>query len=336
MNARLITFLQQNNLGRPPTAPDKELTIMDYHEGFLEDVISGLSQPLKKLSSMYFYDEKGDKIFQEIMRLEEYYLPEAELEILKAQAAELVEGFDHDFFDVVELGAGDGSKTVYFLERLKVLGKNFIYCPLDISPDVLETNASLMKSRLPDLKVKPVPGDYFKTLSTIDRGIPKIILFMGSNIGNYSNGAAVDFLKKIKSAMQVGDRLLVGIDLKKNPKTILRAYNDCKGVTRRFNMNLLERINRELGANFDLANFDHYPTYDPLTGTAYSFLVSMKKQIVRIGSHSFDFKDGEVIHTEVSQKYDLEQIEKMGQQSGFGSVRHFMDGRGYFSVSAFE
>ncbi len=294
---------------------------MDFKQQFLADVISGLSQPLKKLSSKYFYDEKGDRIFQEIMHLEEYYLPEAEMEILISHSTKLVEGFDYELFDVVELGAGDGSKTIFLLERLKALGRNFIYCPLDISPDVLETNAGLMKNRMPDLTVKPVPGDYFKTLSKIDQSIPKIILFMGSNIGNFENGADVDFLKKIKANMLPGDILLVGIDLKKNPKTILRAYNDSKGVTKRFNMNLLERINRELGANFDLDSFDHYPTYNPLSGTTYSFLVSMKKQVVQ---------------TEVSQKYNLEEIEALGRQSGFAKVRHLLDSKSRFSVSVFE
>lgn len=309
---------------------------MDFKEQFMKDVILGLSKPLKKLHSKYFYDEKGDKIFQEIMRSEEYYLPEAELEILKTQTANLVEGFQHDFFDIVELGAGDGSKTIYFLEQLMALGKNFNYCPLDISPDILKTNVRLIQARLPNLKIKPVPGDYFQTFSKIDKGMPKIILFMGSNIGNYENGAAVDFLKSVRANMYSGDRLLVGIDLKKNPKTILRAYNDYKGVTKRFNLNLLERINRELGGDFDLSFFDHYPIYDPITGATYSFLVSMKKQIAQIGNHSFDFKEGEVIQTEVSQKYDLNQIEELGFLSEFSNVKHFLDKKGYFSVSVFE
>ena len=309
---------------------------MDFKEQFREDVISGLSEPLKRLSSKYFYDEKGDRLFQEIMHLEEYYLPKAELEILKTQAADLIKGFEHDTFDVIELGAGDGSKTVYFLEQLVLLNKNITYCPLDISPDVLKTNTQLMNSRLPELKVMPLPGDYFKTLSQIDRGVPKIILFMGSNIGNYSNGTAVDFLKNVKEYMQDGDRLLVGIDLKKNPKTILRAYNDEQGVTKQFNLNLLERINRELEGDFNLTDFDHYPTFDPLTGTTYSFLVSQKKQTVNIGDQTFSFEDGEVIHTEVSQKYDLKQIDELGQLSGFTEVRHFLDTKNYFSISVFE
>ena len=128
---------------------------------FMQDVLEGLSKPVKRLSSKYFYDEKGDKIFQQIMRLEEYYLPEAELEILKTKAAEMMEGFHHQSFDVVELGSGDGSKTVHFLEQLSLLGKKFTYYPLDISPDVLETNSQLIKARLPQIDINPIPGDHF-------------------------------------------------------------------------------------------------------------------------------------------------------------------------------
>jgi len=309
---------------------------MQFKKQFLTDVITGLSKPIKQLSSKYFYDEKGDKLFQQIMQLDEYYLPQSELEILKTRAADMIEGFDYDHFDVVELGAGDGSKTVFFLEKLLALGKQPVYRPLDISPDVLATNKTLMKTQLPSLPVEPIAGDYFETLSEIDKSRPKIILFMGSNIGNYKGAEAKDFLEQVRQHIQPNDLLLVAFDLKKNPKVILNAYNDAQGVTRQFNLNLLERLNRELGANFDLNSFEHYPTYQPLSGITYSFIVSLKKQKVEIQGQEFNFENGEVIHTEVSQKYNLEQIERLKEEAGFSGVRHFLDEKKYYSISVFK
>ncbi len=308
----------------------------EINHQFLKDVIYGLSLPLKKLSSKYFYDKKGDELFQKIMHLEEYYLPNSELEIIQSKSLQLIKGFDYDMFSVVELGAGDGSKTIYFLSELVKAGKQFTYCPLDISPDVLEKNVGLIQSKLPTLMIKPIPGDYFETLSSIDIKVPKILMFMGSNIGNFDDQTAKQFLKKIKSNMQPGDRLIMGMDLKKHPGTILKAYNDASGVTKEFNINLLKRINRELGADFDVSSFDHYPSYNPISGITYSFLVSLKKQIVTIAGKQFLFKEGEVVHTEVSQKYDLDQIMDLGLSSGFEKIEHFMDEREYFTISIFE
>jgi len=303
---------------------------------FESDVISGLKLEQKKLSSKYFYDEEGDKIFQEIMHLEEYYLPKSELEILTEQTDVMIRDFPYETFDVVELGAGDGSKTVVFLERLTELKKQISYYPLDISPEVLLTNTENIKTKLPELVVKAIPGDYFNTLSEIDNNNPKIILFMGSNIGNYENREAIDFLKKVKHHMHEGDMLMVGIDLRKNPKIILSAYNDAKGVTKKFNLNLLKRINNELDANFDLEKFDHYPIYNPLNGIAYSFVVSLANQVVKINNEKIHFSEGEVIQTEVSQKYNINQIDHMRKEAGFKKIDHYLDKKAYFSISIFS
>jgi len=303
---------------------------------FESDVISGLKLEQKKLSSKYFYDEEGDKIFQDIMHLEEYYLPKSELEILTEQTDVMIRDFPYETFDVVELGAGDGSKTVVFLERLIALKKQISYYPLDISPEVLLTNTENIKTKLPELVVKAIPGDYFNTLSEIDNNNPKIILFMGSNIGNYENREAIDFLKKVRHHMHEGDMLMVGIDLRKNPKIILSAYNDAKGVTKKFNLNLLKRINNELDANFDLEKFDHYPIYNPLNGIAYSFVVSLAKQVVKIGNEKIHFSEGEVIQTEVSQKYNINQIDHMRKEAGFKKIDHYLDKKAYFSISIFS
>jgi probable methyltransferase len=300
---------------------------------FLNDVLEGMSLPLKKISSKYFYDAIGDKIFQEIMHLDEYYLPNAELEIIKTQTAKILKRFSPHYFDVVELGAGDGTKTVYLLEQLIHLGRKITYRPLDISEDVLKTNAEVVATYLPALDVKPLVGDYIDTLSSLAYGTPKLILFLGSNIGNFSKQDSIDFLKKIRDVMQPGDALILGMDLKKNPNTILAAYNDSKGVTKRFNLNLLARINRELGGNFDLSSFDHYPSYDPITGTTYSFIVSLKDQEVRIMDQTFKFETGEVIHTEFSQKYNLDQIKIIGNAAGFKTIDHYLDDHRLFSIN---
>ncbi len=309
---------------------------MEYRNEFEKDVIQGLRQPQKSLSSKYLYDEKGDSLFQQIMNLEEYYLPECELEILRNQTLEIAKTFPFERFDVVELGAGDGSKTLHFLKQLVEAGKEITYYPMDISEKVLETNQRLVSQAIPNLPICPVHGDYFKTLESIKRLHPKMMLFMGSNIGNYPNSTAVNFLKLVGGYMQPNDLLLVGIDLRKNPNTIVNAYNDNKGITREFNLNLLKRINRELNGTFQLSDFDHYPYYDPIAGIMYSYLVSLKHQSVKIGPETIQFRKHELLHTEVSQKYSLEEIEAMSKQAGFRQVDHFLDSKEHFTISALK
>ena len=303
---------------------------------FEEDVVEGLSKEQKTLSSKYFYDTKGDELFQQIMQMEEYYLPEAELEILSQQTKNIIADFHHDSFNVIELGAGDGSKTVHFLKNLLDLGKDITYYPLDISPNVLDINKALMSEVLPDLKIELIPGDYFKTLSKIPKDKPMLVLFLGSNLGNFRGQDAVDFIKTIKSHLLEEDALVLGLDLMKNPKTVLAAYNDVGGITKEFNLNLLRRINRELGANFKVDQFDHYPVYNPLTGTCFSFIVSLAEQEVQIGCQTFKFKNGETIHTEVSQKYNFRKIRQLQKASGFSQIKHLTDSQNLFSINVFS
>jgi len=303
---------------------------------FERDVREGLSRKEKRLFSKYFYDEEGDKIFQEIMALDEYYLPEAELEILQTKAREIIAYFPYDQFDIIELGAGDGTKTVHFLSEILGMGRKIAYYPIDISPDILRVNRDNMKAKLPQLEVHEIAGDYFNNLHKLKTHSPKIILFMGGNLGNYKNEEAINFLKLVGDNMQPGDLLIVGIDLRKNPKTILKAYSDSSGVTKRFNLNILKRINRELHGNFDLSNFDHYPYYNPVDGIAYSYIVSLKDQTINIQDYQVHLKRDELIQTEVSQKYSLEEIERLKDHSGFHSIHHILDHRGYFSLSIFS
>jgi dimethylhistidine N-methyltransferase len=303
---------------------------------FLNEVILGLSKKPKEFSSKYFYDDKGDKIFQEIMQMEEYYLPKYELEILLNQTESIVNSFGFDQLDVIGLGSGDGSKTKHFLKKIIDLRKKVVYYPLDISEDVLKTNKKNVTEFIPDLEVYPIAGDYFETLDNLNHDNPKVILFLGSTIGNYDNKSAEAFLKKIYKMMNQKDVLMVSFDLKKNPHKILAAYNDKNGITKRFNINLLERINRELKANFDLDNFDHYPNYDPISGTCYSYIFSKINQTVTINGKHFAFVENELIHTEISQKYSFETIEYFKNSVGFKSVEHFLDAGKNYSISLFK
>lgn len=306
------------------------------NQTFYKDIIEGLSKPLKTMSSKYFYDDAGDKIFQEIMHMDEYYLPKCEVEILNNQTEKIVTSFGFDSFDIVGLGAGDGSKTKHFLKRITDLNKKVVYYPLDISADVLETNKKNITAHIPTIEVYPIAGDYFETLDRLVHDNPKIILFLGSTIGNYDNESAEMFMKKIYDMMDERDILMVSFDLKKNPHKVLEAYNDSKGITKRFNLNLLKRINRELNGNFDMEKFDHYANYDPISGTTYSYIFSKIEQTVTIENQTINFDANEMIHTEISQKYSLKTIENFKNNIGFKSVEHFLDEEKNYAISLFK
>ncbi|SOE19657.1 dimethylhistidine N-methyltransferase [Spirosomataceae bacterium TFI 002] len=303
------------------------------NNSFLKDTLQSLSQNPKVLNSKYFYDAAGDHIFQEIMEMEEYYLPKCELEIIKEKTNEIASQLGEGTIDVIELGAGDGSKTVHMLSNLLEMGKKVHYIPLDISANVLKINCDLVQSKLPSLDIEAIAGDYFDTMKALKlRKNPKLVLFLGSNIGNFKDERAIEFIKLIKSHMNSNDKLLIGADLKKNPKTILAAYNDKEGITKRFNLNLLSRMNRELGANFDITKFDHYPFYDPSTGICSSYIVSLEKQRVDIFDRTILFEKNECIHTEVSQKYSLQDLEDISKAAGFGSFTPYLDHKEWYCL----
>lgn len=306
-------------------------------KSFKEEVFQGLSLKAKQLSSKFFYDEQGSRIFQEIMQMDEYYLPKSETEILKDQSGAIISQIPFTELDVVELGAGDGTKTLLFLESAIQKGLKLTYIPLDISEDILNVNEENIKKILPELPVIPLPGDYFGTIKKLEnRHLPRLIMFMGSNIGNFKGDHAIEFIQFVNGFLKPGDFFLMGVDLKKNPHTILKAYNDVAGITKRFNLNLLERINKELGGDFDLGGFDHYATYDPIDGAAESYLVSLKEQRVKIEEREFCFEKDEVIHMEISQKYSLEELDSLAAKTGFTWDKHFTDRKRYFSLSLFR
>ena len=305
---------------------------------FLQDVIRGLSSSPKAIPSRYFYDDAGNKLFQEIMQLEEYYLPEAEMEIIENQTSSIIHDLNlkDDTLDVIELGAGDGSKTLSFIEQLSSTNIQVRYYPLDISPEVLEINRGLMHRHLPDVTVHPIAGNFFETITQIPKtGNKRLILYMGSSIGNLSDREIANLLESIRSVMNPTDAALIAFDLKKSPQTILKAYDDSQGITRQFNLNLLHRMNRELNADFDVSQFEHFPTYDPVSGTVYSYLISKREQTVRLdnGNHSFDFEPFEAIHTEISRKFSLSQIEWICSANGFVTERCYADTMQRYAVA---
>ncbi len=309
----------------------------EHLQTFRKEVLTGLRNTPKNLPSKYFYDDAGSLIFQEIMDMPEYYLPEAEFEIIETRSEEIAKRINTSQLDIIELGAGDGRKMVHFIEVLSEQIPDLNYFPLDISMHILEINALLIRQRVPMVAYSPMAGDYFKTLPELkQRTNPRLIAFGGSNIGNFKNAEAVDFLKFIKGELKSGDFFLLGVDLKKNPKKILSAYNDPHGISRRFNLNLLTRINRELNGGFDLASFDHYATYHPISGAAESFLVSLKAQHVQIGEVIIEFGKDEVIQTEISQKYDLKLLKELSSASGMILDSSYSDHQNLFSWVLFR
>ncbi|MGI8495611.1 MAG: L-histidine N(alpha)-methyltransferase, partial [Pyrinomonadaceae bacterium] len=280
--------------------------------------------------------------FQEIMKLPEYYLTRSEYEILQKQTAEIFSAFEagEAEFDLIELGAGDGAKTAvlvdYFLEQKAV----FQYVPIDISSEALNFLTEKFTKEFPDLEINTEQGDYFKTLKTFsDRSDKKkIILFLGSNIGNFSEAQALQFFTDLRNVMNENDLLFIGFDLHKNPKTILNAYDDSQGVTAKFNMNLLKRINRELDADFNTEEFSHYASYHPTERAARSFLISQKDQTVNINSlgKTFEFKKWEPIFMEVSQKYDVKIIDALARKSGFEMAENFFDENKFYLDSLWK
>jgi len=307
-----------------------------------QEVILGLSSNPKQISSKFFYDEKGSEIFRKIMRMPEYYPTACEAEIFEIHKAALTDFFckECEHVDIVELGAGDGAKTRILLKYMYENNINFRYVPVDISAESNKKLSNSLKEKYPYLTVIEKNGDYFDMIEELGNEYKnrKIIMFLGSNLGNYNREQSIEFLKHMSGMMSQNDKLLIGLDLKKDPEVIQKAYDDPHGHTRDFNLNLLERFNRELGANFDISKFKHVPVYDPLIGAAKSYLVSNQKQKVffqTIGEE-IHFEKWEPIFTEMSQKYDMQMLEDFAESSGFIIEENFFDSRHYFVNSLWK
>lgn len=306
----------------------------DYTDNFGSDILKGLSAYPKKLSSKYFYDKTGDRLFQQIMAMPEYYLTNCELDIFQNKTEELAKAISNinESFDLIELGAGDAMKSSYLLKNLVDKGMDFTYMPIDISGNILSVLQENLTKKLPELKIVPLEGEYFSMLDKA-AGISKrkkVVLFLGGNIGNMESEEARHFCSEVKRKLNAGDLFLVGFDLKKNPKTILAAYNDPAGITASFNLNLLTRINRELKGDFNVDNFQHYQNYDPISGACRSFLVSLCDQEVHVGKHLFRFKKDEWIDMEISQKFSEQDIKKLAGDLGFHILVEIKDTKNWF------
>lgn len=307
---------------------------------FLNHVKTGLSQKPKSLSSRYFYDHSGDQLFQKIMKLEAYYLPECEMDIIqhKSDAIALEIATRHSHLQIVELGAGDGSKTKYLLDAFAPHFESLEFVALDISPSVLETNQTAIRGLRKPIHYKSVAGNYFQTLGDLNHSLSgRLVLFLGANIGNFTLPQAIEFLLFIRENLQPEDYLLVAFDLVKHPRRILAAYDDDQGITKAFNLNMLHRINRELHANFDLALFDHYPYYNPVTGQVHSHIISLQEQEVTLGDGSiFHFAPWEAIHTEISKKYTLDEIHSLADESRLTQSEVYFDARKDYAFVLFK
>jgi len=303
-------------------------------DNFLNEVLQDLGGTPKSLRSKYFYDDIGDDLFQQIMHCPEYYPTRCEEEILRSKAGVIAETLRNGFeqFDLIELGAGDATKTSYILQEFVRKDVNMTYMPVDISSSMIEYLSKSLPERIPGLKVQALNGEYFDMVDEANRRSSnhKAVLFLGGNLGNMPPEDGLEFCKKLASSLQKGDLVLIGFDLKKHPKVIHAAYDDAGGLTKAFNLNLLTRINRELGGNFDLNQFEHYASYDPSSGACKSFLISLKAQEVTISGQVIRFEQDEYIDMEISQKYSIEEIDRMADAAGFVPVERFFDSKNWF------
>jgi L-histidine Nalpha-methyltransferase len=309
---------------------------------FAEDVLAGLSSTPKSLSSKYFYDDEGTRLFQEIMRLPEYYLTGCEHEIFQTKADAIFRAFANSSggFDLIELGAGDGTKTAVLIDYFLSQNAEISYSPIDISQEALDVLSAKFSAKFPTLNIRTRTGDYFRILESLKghSSKRKILLFLGSNIGNFTRDQALEFFRHLRAVMNGDDLLFIGFDLQKDPHVIVPAYDDKAGVTAAFNLNLLKRINRELGANFVVDKFTHYANYRPIEASARSFLISREKQSVHVAAlgKTFEFEQWEAVFMEISQKYNLRMISDLAAQSGFEIKENFFDSQRYYCDSLWQ
>jgi L-histidine Nalpha-methyltransferase len=304
---------------------------------FASDVELGLSSVPKRISSKYFYDEQGSRLFELITQQEEYYLTRTEKKILESCSNEIYPFISH-IKEVVEFGPGDGSKAEIILSHFMTWKSNDLsYNAVDISPSAIEQSLSRL-SKFQFVRFNSTIGDYGSFESSTINNQGRLFLFLGSNIGNYEPKQATDLLRRISLFMAKKDLLLIGFDKKKDIPTLTAAYNDKAKITRDFNLNLLSRMNSELGSNFIQSNFSHHGIYNPLLGAMQSFLISEKPQTIYFETlkNSFDFDFGEAIHVESSFKYSDKDIFNLAQNTGFSVTHNFEDEKKMFTDSLWK
>ena len=297
----------------------------------LASLIAGLSRRQKAISPKYFYDETGSQLFEQITALPEYYLTDAELEIMREHVDDMAALIGAQA-SLIEYGSGSSLKTRILLEHLDDLAA---YVPVDISEEHLYASAQKIRGEFPDLAVHPVVADFtrpFELPTPAIMPVKNVVYFPGSTIGNFEYADAMELLRVMFGEAGAGGALLIGLDLQKDPAIIDRAYNDAKGVTAEFNLNMLRHLNREHGANFDLDAFEHRAEYDEEQGRVVLELVSQKEQTVEIGDTEIEIADGEAILTEYSHKYTLDGFARMAHDAGFEVLEVWTDPDELFSV----
>jgi dimethylhistidine N-methyltransferase len=301
---------------------------------FLHDVIAGLSSRPKWMAAKHFYDTEGSRLFEKIMQLPEYYPTRSEMQTLRENAAAIAELIPEGAA-LVEFGAGSNAKIRLLLEAAPQIA---VYVPVDISAEYLEEEAEALRRDFPRLKIFPVAADFTKRFELPPklRTMPRVGFFPGSTIGNFEPLAAVSFLRNAARILGTGASFIVGVDLVKDERVLHAAYNDAAGVTAAFNLNLLARINRETGADFDLAAFGHRAFFNDARERIEMHLVSRKPQMVTIGGRAFAFEAGETIHTENSYKYTREGFRDLARQAGWIEHALWTDPDGNFSVRALK
>jgi len=314
----------------------KNFEFHNFHpamDDFHAEVIAGLSAEIKHLSPKFFYDEQGSQWFDAITALPEYYPTRTEIALLQEFGTEIADLLGHDNV-LVELGSGSSLKIRTLLDVLQPV----VYMPIDISLEHLYQSAISIATDYPELQICAVCADYSEVieLPTLADAYPRVAFFPGSSIGNFEPKEAGLFLQRVATMIGVGGKLLIGVDLRKDPCLLHAAYNDAQEVTAAFNLNLLERINRELEADFKLDSFRHYAFYNPRLHRIEMHLLSMKNQTVRIGETTINFQNGESIHTENSCKYSVEAFQKLAALAGFDTLQVWQDEQSLFSLHCLQ
>jgi len=298
---------------------------------FLGDVLAGLARAQKTIPPKYFYDGPGSRLFEQICALPEYYPTRTELGIMQEHVAEMMQFIGPDA-QLIELGSGAGIKTRLLIERLLPP----LYVPIDIDGQTLRSASAELAELFPWLNIVGLCADYTLPLELPQfAGLPirrKAVFFPGSTVGNFTPEEALGFLKRVRRMAGAGGVLLIGVDLKKDKATLEAAYDDPAGVTAKFNLNLLERIDRELGGDFRPERFRHKAFYDPIRGWVEMHLESQYAQIVHVGGKRFDFAAGATIHTEISCKYSIVEFQDLAKKAGFSPQKIWTDAKQLFSV----
>lgn len=323
-----MEFAEQEQLACVVVEPTKTVP------NLVEDVLSGLFSASKRLPPKYFYDDRGSELFDKICDEPEYYPTRTEDALLRDSAEQVIR---HTMpKQILEFGSGTSRKTVHLLSACETLGCTPSYVPFDVCDDVIIKSAAGLQKKFPWLEVEPISGDYTAGLGNLPIGDgPTLFLFLGGTIGNFSESEARKFLREVREIMRSEDCLLIGADRVKEPARLHAAYNDAAGITAEFNLNLLEVLNRELGASFDKSSFKHYACYNPDANQVEMYLMSMQDQLIeaRELQRNIRFAEGEAILTEISRKFTKASLEKLLIDAGFEVDRHFEATENPFSLA---